>query len=42
MMNIYYEKPIDYDAVVQLFVDIDTKECFLLIPSLTKHKIENR
>ena len=21
MMNIYYEKPIDYDAVVQLFVE---------------------
>ena len=21
MMNIYYEKPIDFDAVVQLFVD---------------------
>ena len=41
MMNIHYEKPIDYDAVVRFYVRKDTEECFLLIPCSTKHKIEN-
>ena len=39
LMNIHYEKPVDYDAVVQLFAERYPQECFLLIPSLTKHKI---
>ena len=39
-LNIYYEKPVDYDAVVQLFAERYSEECFLSIPSLTKHIIE--
>ena len=42
IMNIHYEKPVDYDAVVKMFVEIYPEECFLLIPPLTKHKIEKR
>ena len=42
LMNIHYEKPVDYDAVVQLFAEDTPEECLLLIPSLTKHKIEKR
>ena len=42
LMNIHYEKPVNYDAVVQLFVEKYPEECFLLIPCLMKHKIENK
>ena len=40
LTNIHYEKPVDYDAVVQLFAERYSEECFLSIPSLTKHIIE--
>lgn len=43
LMNIHYEKPVNYDAVVQLFAErYGSVECFFSIPSLTKHKIEIR
>jgi len=42
LMNIHYEKPVDYDTVVQLFAERYPEECFLSIPSLARHKIEIR
>ena len=42
LMNIRHEKPIDYDALVQLSAERYPEECFLLVPSLTKLRTEKR
>ena len=41
LMNIHYESPLT-TMLWFSFLRKDTEECFLLIPSLSKHKIENR
>ena len=42
LMNIHYEKPVNYDAVVQLFAEKYPRRMLLVDPSLMKHKIENK
>jgi len=42
LMNIHYDKPVKYDAVVQLFAERYPRRLLMSIPSLTKHKIEIR